>query len=179
VAGGPGRDSSSGTETTSTSSKSRGPPASARAAWTATAALHVRDAGPVAAVGVTPEGPPCGGAEREDRVVMTEQGDASPAESPKCRVQVETGRGRDELRLEAGAVANAREQPGQPVECLEVASGSVDAHPRGQICDQQVELVVDLRPDAGGLVDGDRGQSAHPRDSLLQGEAVGRLASAP
>ena len=158
--GPPSRDSSSGTETTSSRPKGRGPSASSRAVWQRDghAAFHVRDARPVAATLVPAERPRGSGAEREDGVVVAEQRDLRLARAAQRRVQREPAGRLHELRLEPVALGLEREHAGQPVERFEIAARRVHVHPGGEIAEQEVELGCGPLAHARGLGEGDRGK---------------------
>ena len=158
--GPPFRDSSSGTETTSSRPNGRGPsrqdPRCVQRDRHAT--FHVRDARPVAATLVAAERARSRRAQREHGVVVAEQRHLRLAGAPKLSVQRQTAGRLHELRLEAVALRLEREDAAQPVERLVIAARRVDVDPGGDVAEQQVELCLCALAHTYGLGEGDRGQ---------------------
>ena len=100
-------------------------------------ALHVGDAGPVAAVAVDAEGSGRRRARREDRVMVAEEADVRAAATLERRVQVEPRLVRHELGVEPVALERLGERAGKRVQQLVVTARRVLVDPVLQVCQEE------------------------------------------
>ena len=133
------------------------------------ASLHVGDARADAAVADDVEGALGRRSHREDRVVVAEERDPRRPVSLDSRVEIRAGLGRDELGRQPVLLDPLGDQAGHPVECLERSARRVDAHPLGQVPEQDVEVVRHSGGDPCRLGGRDLGQSRgqpHQREAI-------------